>query len=163
MFTKARQLSLYWDKLIRSTTSHPISVTPLLILSSYLRSGLPRGLFSSGFSILSPVHHTSLCPRSLNHLQTYRTCRDKAKVSIPDNFATKHLASQKWLPYSSVPAVLRKPRKSAYKSHKSVRIGKDAVLSAVTLRRSIIGCRRIHKTCRLCLTGQWAMKVALDS
>lgn len=159
MFTKARQLSLYWDKLIRSITSHPISLTPLLILSFYLRSDLPRGLFPSGFSLLPPLHHTCFCARSLSHLQTYRTYRDKSKVSIPDSFRYKAFSQSE---VTFLPALLRNPRRSSCMRHKSVRIGKDAVLSDVTLRRSVNAYRRILTKCRLYLTGQWSMN-ALNS
>lgn len=147
---------LYTEKkLIRSITYHPISLTPFLILSVYLRSDLPRGLFPSGFSILSLLHHTCFCARSLSHLQTCRTCRGKSKVSIPDSFRYKAFSQSE---VTSVPAVRRKPRRSSCMRHKSVHIGKDAVLSDVALRRSVNGYRWIHKTCRLCLTGQRSMK-----
>jgi hypothetical protein len=48
-FTRALHWSLFWAKSIQSPPSHSISVRSILILSTYLRLGLPSGLFPSGF------------------------------------------------------------------------------------------------------------------
>jgi hypothetical protein len=47
--TSGRHLSLSWDNSIRSPRPPPTSWRSILILSSYLRLGLPNGLFPSGF------------------------------------------------------------------------------------------------------------------
>jgi hypothetical protein len=47
-FIKVRQLPLICTRCIRSKTSHPISLRPILILSYHLRLCLPRDLFPSG-------------------------------------------------------------------------------------------------------------------
>jgi hypothetical protein len=48
VFTKARQSTLSWASRIQFTPSIPISIKPILMLSSHLRLGLPRGLLPSG-------------------------------------------------------------------------------------------------------------------
>jgi hypothetical protein len=70
VFTRAYHWSLPWDRWIQSTTSHPISIIPILILSSYLRLGLPTGSFPSGFLtiilyafLIAPMRVT--CPAHL--------------------------------------------------------------------------------------------------
>jgi len=45
MFTTAGRWFISWARWLQSTPCHPISVSPLLILSSYLRLGLPSCLF----------------------------------------------------------------------------------------------------------------------
>jgi len=69
-FTSARHLSLSWARSIQSMPPHPTSGSFILILSSQLRLGLPRGLFPSGFPtktlythLLSPMRAT--CPAHL--------------------------------------------------------------------------------------------------
>jgi len=47
--TSVHQLSLSWPSPIQSRYSHPTSWRSYLILSIYLRLGLPIGLFTSGF------------------------------------------------------------------------------------------------------------------
>jgi hypothetical protein len=47
VFTRALHWSLSWAISIQSTQSHPISLRSILILSTYLRLGLPSGLFPS--------------------------------------------------------------------------------------------------------------------
>ena len=47
-FATAPHLSLSWATLTQSTPSYPISLTYILILSSYLRLGLSSRLFPSG-------------------------------------------------------------------------------------------------------------------
>jgi len=49
--TSVRHLSLSWASLIQSIYPHPTSWRSILILSTHLRLGLPRGLFPSGFPI----------------------------------------------------------------------------------------------------------------
>ena len=48
-FTSARHLSLSWASSIQFIPTHSTSWRSILILSSHLRLGLPRGLFPSGF------------------------------------------------------------------------------------------------------------------
>jgi hypothetical protein len=47
--TSVRHLSLSWARPIKSTYPHPTSWRSILILSTHLCLGLPRGLFPSGF------------------------------------------------------------------------------------------------------------------
>ena len=68
--TNVRHLSLSWASPIQSTYPHPTSWRSILILSTYLRLGLPSGLFPSGFptkslhtSLSSPIRAT--CPALL--------------------------------------------------------------------------------------------------
>jgi len=58
VFTRTRHWSVHWSRRINSTPSRPISLTSILILSSHLRLGLPRGLFPTGFptKILYALH-----------------------------------------------------------------------------------------------------------
>jgi hypothetical protein len=49
VFTTVRHWSLTSARRIQSIPPHPISLMSVLILSSYLRLGLPGGLFPSGF------------------------------------------------------------------------------------------------------------------
>jgi hypothetical protein len=49
VFTRAVHWSLFWARSIQSTPSHPISLRSILILSTYLRLGLPSGLLRSGY------------------------------------------------------------------------------------------------------------------
>jgi hypothetical protein len=48
-FTRALHLFLSLARPIQSTSRHPISPISIQILSTYLRLGLPSGLFPSGF------------------------------------------------------------------------------------------------------------------
>ena len=64
-FTSARHLPLPWASPIHSMPPRPTSWRSILILSSYLRLGLPSGLSPSGFPIktlytpfLSPIRAT---------------------------------------------------------------------------------------------------------
>jgi len=47
--TTARNFSLSWAKLIKSTLTRLIYIITILILSSHLTLALPGGLFPSGF------------------------------------------------------------------------------------------------------------------
>ena len=49
VLTSVRHLSLSWANPIQSTYPHPTSWRSILILSTHLRLGFPRGLFPSGF------------------------------------------------------------------------------------------------------------------
>ena len=49
VFTSACYLSVSWARSIKSVPSHPTPWRSILILSSYLRLGLPCVLFPSGF------------------------------------------------------------------------------------------------------------------
>jgi hypothetical protein len=49
MLTRARHWSLPWARCIQFTSAHPLSPRSIIILFSYLRLGLPSGLFPSGF------------------------------------------------------------------------------------------------------------------
>ena len=68
--TSVRHLSLSWASPIQSIYPHPTSWRSVLILSTYLRLGLPSGLFPSGFPtktlytpLSSPIRAT--CPAHL--------------------------------------------------------------------------------------------------
>jgi hypothetical protein len=50
LFTRALHWSLSWVRAIQYIPSHPISLRPILILSTHLRLYFPSGLFPSGFS-----------------------------------------------------------------------------------------------------------------
>jgi hypothetical protein len=54
--TSARHLSLSWANSIQSPRLPPTSWRSILILSSYLRLGLPNGLFPSGFPTNTCTH-----------------------------------------------------------------------------------------------------------
>ena len=59
-FTSVRHLSLSWASPIQSTYPHPTSWRSILVLSTYLRLGLPSGLFPSGFptkTLYTPSPH----------------------------------------------------------------------------------------------------------
>jgi hypothetical protein len=70
MFTRALHWSLSWPRSIQSISSHPISLRPILILSTHLRLVLPSGLFPSVFPayILHAFRFSSIratCPTHL--------------------------------------------------------------------------------------------------
>ena len=69
-FKTARHLSLSWASSIQSIPPHPTSWRSILILSSHLRLGLPRGLLPSGFptkTLYTPLPSTirTTCPAHL--------------------------------------------------------------------------------------------------
>jgi hypothetical protein len=55
VYTRTRRWSLSRSRCIESSPSHVMSVTSILILSSLLCLGLPRGLFPPGFRSKSNV------------------------------------------------------------------------------------------------------------
>jgi hypothetical protein len=62
-YTRPRHLSLTWARSMESMPPHPTSWRSILVFSSYLRLGLPSGLFTSGFPtktlytpLLCPIH-----------------------------------------------------------------------------------------------------------
>ena len=52
--TSVRHLALFWASPIQSIYPHPTSWRSVLILSTYLRLGLPSGLFPFGFPTKTP-------------------------------------------------------------------------------------------------------------
>jgi hypothetical protein len=69
-FTRTPHWSLFWARSIQYISSHSIFLRSILILSTYLRLGLPNGLFPSGFPtnilyvfLFSPIRTT--CPAHL--------------------------------------------------------------------------------------------------
>jgi hypothetical protein len=73
VLTKTRHWTLSWANRIQFAPSIPISLRSILMLSSYLRLGLPSGLLPSGVTtktlqtpLPSSMHAT--CPAHLNHL-----------------------------------------------------------------------------------------------
>ena len=68
--TTACHVSLSWARSFQSTTSAPICLIIILILSSHLCLGLPSGLFLSGFptnTLYVPLL-SSMCATYLTHL-----------------------------------------------------------------------------------------------
>jgi hypothetical protein len=61
VFTRALHWSLSWARSIQSVPSHPISLRSILILSTYLRLGLPNGLLPFG------SHQYPICIPPLPH------------------------------------------------------------------------------------------------
>jgi hypothetical protein len=51
LFTTGRHCSLFWARWIQSTTSYPISLRCIVILSSHQQLDLPNGLFPSDFRL----------------------------------------------------------------------------------------------------------------
>jgi len=69
MFTRTNHWPLSWARQIQPTPSYPISLSYILISSSHLRLGLPRGLFPSSFPtkilfafLISPTPRPSHLP-----------------------------------------------------------------------------------------------------
>ena len=68
-FTSARHMPLSWASTTQSKHPHPTSWRSIVILSSYLRLGLPSGLFPSGFPTKTLYTLLSLiCATWLAHL-----------------------------------------------------------------------------------------------
>jgi hypothetical protein len=55
MFTRALHWSLSWARSIQSILPHSNSLRSIIILSFYLRLGLPSGLFPFGFPTKNPI------------------------------------------------------------------------------------------------------------
>jgi hypothetical protein len=60
VFTRARHWSLYWASRIQSTSSHPISLRSMLMLSSHLRPSL----LSAFLQVFQPKFWTHFSPLS---------------------------------------------------------------------------------------------------
>jgi hypothetical protein len=110
-FTSARHLSLSWTSLVQSIPPHPTVWRSILILFSYLRLGLPSGLFPSGFPtktqympLLFPIR--AACPAHLILLdfmtRTYIRWEYRSLNSSLCSFlhypVTKSLSGSKYLP-----------------------------------------------------------------
>jgi hypothetical protein len=61
VFTRAHHWSLSWARWIHCTSSHPISLRFVLILSSFPRLGLPSGLFRSFDQNYVCFYHLLVC------------------------------------------------------------------------------------------------------
>ena len=77
--TSVRHMSLSWASPIQSIYPHPTSWRSVLILSTHLRLGLPRGLFPSGFptkTLYIPLssHIRATCPAHL--ILNFRTAHN---------------------------------------------------------------------------------------
>jgi hypothetical protein len=60
VFTRARHWSPFWARWIQSTSSKPLSLRPILILSFDLRADLPRCLFPSELLTKIWMHLSSI-------------------------------------------------------------------------------------------------------
>ena len=97
MFTPSRHLFLSLASLSKSTTSHHISFTAILILYSHLRLGLRSGNLPLGFPIATPsvllfsppTHSGALHPNRdadvtvLLHVQPTKQTISRKRVLIP--------------------------------------------------------------------------------
>jgi len=60
VFTRAHHWFLSWARCIQSTSSHPISLTSILLLFSHLRLGFPSDFFHSDFPAKILLRFSSL-------------------------------------------------------------------------------------------------------
>jgi len=69
LFTRAYHWALSWAREIKSTFLHPVSLKPILIVSSHLHVGLPRILSLHVFALECCMHFSSLpCALHALHL-----------------------------------------------------------------------------------------------
>ena len=102
-FTIVRHLSLSWASPIQSIYPHPTSWSSILKLSTYLRLGLPSGLFPSGFptkTLYTPLSSPVRAP----HAQpiSFFSILSPAKYWVR---STNHLAPR--YAFSSIPGLPR--------------------------------------------------------
>ena len=88
--TSVRHLSLSWASSIQSIYPHPTSWRSILILSTYLRLGIPRGLLPSSFPTKTLIHPLSSPIRA--------TC--PAHLILLD-FITRTILGEKYKSFSS--------------------------------------------------------------
>ena len=79
VLTSARHLSLSWANSIQSPQLPPTSWRSILILSSHLRLGLPRGLFPSGF--LTRIMYTTL-PSPIKKITSGSFCLQRKHLDL---------------------------------------------------------------------------------
>jgi hypothetical protein len=109
MFIKPRHMRLCWASWVQFTPLHTIYIKSILILSSYVHSGLPSSLFLSGFP--TEMLHAFLFRSSrlpcLTHLilldfivltMTRRIPIMKLIVFFPQCFVTSHPEVPEYLP-----------------------------------------------------------------
>jgi len=109
VFTSARHLSLSWASSIQPIPPHPTSWRTILILSSYLRLGLPCGLFPSGLPtktlcmpLLSPTRATCLANLILLDVITRTILGEEYRSLRPE---WRKIPISVWLPWlSSLPS-----------------------------------------------------------
>jgi len=85
MFTRARHWSLSWAGYIQSTTSHPLYLISILILSPHLCVGLSSGLFkfsNQNIVCISHVSHACYMPHLCNSSWILRLISKKQDVRI---------------------------------------------------------------------------------
>jgi len=128
--TSARHLSLSWASSIQSTHPHPTSRRSILILSSYLRLGLPGGLLPSGFptkTLYTPLPYALhvppisfffiLSPAPYWVRSTDYSAHHYVIFSIPLLPRPSYAQIFSSTPYSQTPSVYIPPLTSATKFH----------------------------------------------
>jgi hypothetical protein len=117
VFTTALHWSLSWTRSIQSIPSHPISLRPILLLSTHLHLGFPSGLFPSAYPTNIYMHSSAphsyymSCPSRppwLHHSNyTWRTVQMKLLITkfSPTSCHFISLRSK----YSSQHSVLKHP------------------------------------------------------